>query len=191
MASSGDRPRIKNDLLVRAARGERTPRAPVWAMRQAGRYLPEFRELRVDHDFFKVCQTPALAAEVTLQPLRRYEGLLDAVVIFSDILIVPQAMGLECLMIPGKGPSFPEPLREPADLETRLVLAPPQSTYSYLFEAIRVTRERMDDAVPVVGFAGGPWTLLAYMVDGGGSKTFADSKRWLYAVRHRCCCYGC
>lgn len=176
------RPVLKNDLIVRAARGERTERVPVWAMRQAGRYLPEFRALRRTCDFFTMCETPELAAEVTLQPLRRFRGLLDAVVIFSDILIVPQAMGLECQMLPGKGPVFPAPLLDPSHLD-RLNLSPDASddgAYSPLYRAIKRTRMLMQDEVPVMGFCGGPWTLLAYMVDGSGSRTYARSKTWLF-----------
>ncbi|KAA0148017.1 hypothetical protein FNF29_06961 [Cafeteria roenbergensis] len=184
------RPKLKNDLIVRAARGERTERVPVWAMRQAGRYLPEFRALRRTCDFFTMCETPELAAEVTLQPLRRFRGLLDAVVIFSDILIVPQAMGMECQMLPGKGPVFPAPLLDPSHLD-RLNLAPDASddgAFSPLYRAIKRTRMLMQDEVPVMGFCGGPWTLLAYMVDGGGSRTYARSKTWLFkhgAESHR------
>ena len=113
-----DLPPVSQDLLLRAARGEPTQRAPCWAMRQAGRYLPEFRALRAAHDFFEVCETPALCCEATLQPLRRFPQLLDGVVIFSDILIVPQAMGLEVRMEPG--PVFPAPLASPADLAARV-----------------------------------------------------------------------
>ncbi|KAJ2844608.1 Uroporphyrinogen decarboxylase in heme biosynthesis, partial [Coemansia erecta] len=112
-------PELKNDLYLRTARGESTERAPVWCMRQAGRYLPEFRAIRVENEFFKVCRSPELATEVTVQPLRRYNGLLDAAIIFSDILVIPQAMGMEVQMIPGKGPHFPDPLRQPEDM-TRL-----------------------------------------------------------------------
>ena len=170
----------KNDLLVRAARGERTERVPVWAMRQAGRYLPEFRALRAKHEFFELCRTPKLAAEITLQPLRRFHGLLDAVVIFSDILVVPQAMGMECRLVPGVGPVFSRPLADPARDVGLLELDPPKEAFESLFAAIRETRRRMRDEVPVVGFCGGPWTLLAYMVEGRGSRTFSKSKTWLF-----------
>jgi hypothetical protein len=179
------RPLLKNDLLVRTARGEVGERVPVWAMRQAGRYLPEFRKARKELSFFDMCSTPSAAADVTLQPLRRFRGLLDAVVIFSDILIVPQAMGMHCEMQPAKGPTFPTPLRDPAQLAS-LVLHPDTSEigpFGCLYEAIRETRRLMEDQVPVVGFCGGPWTLLAYMVDGSGSKTFEHSKAWLFKVR--------
>ena len=179
-----DLPPVTHNILLRAARGEATHRVPTWAMRQAGRYLPEFLELRKTADFFTMCQTPALAAELTLQPLRRYADLLDAVVIFSDILIVPQAMGMTVVMEPGKGPTFPSPLEGPADL-ARLELEPDVPTaLAYMFEAITLTRRLAAGlkAVPVVGFAGGPWTLMSYMIEGGGSKTFEKSKTWLVRV---------
>ena len=180
-----DLPPITHDILLRAGRGEATPRVPVWAMRQAGRYLPEFLEVRKRADFFTMCQTPALSCEVTLQPLRRFAGLLDAVVIFSDILIVPQAMGLLVEMEAGKGPVLPAPLDSPADL-ARLTLVPDvRARLAYLFEAITLTRRTAAAevaAVPVIGFAGGPWTLMSYMIEGGGSKTYEKSKAWL--VRH-------
>jgi uroporphyrinogen decarboxylase len=184
-----DLPPVTHDILLRAARGQRTERVPVWAMRQAGRYLPEFLEVRKRADFFTMCHTPAIAAEVTLQPLRRYHDLLDAVVIFSDILIVPQAMGMEVVMESGRGPVFTRPLDSPEDLG-RLRLAPDvRSALAPLFEAITLTRrlaaEEVGKAVPVIGFAGGPWTLMSYMIEGGGSKLFEKSKLWLFRVRRR------
>ena len=105
-----DFPALKNDRVLRAALGQPVDKVPVWIMRQAGRYLPEFREMRLKHDFFTICRTPALACEVTLQPIRRFSGQLDASIIFSDILVVPQALGMHCEMVPGKGPTFPTPL---------------------------------------------------------------------------------
>ncbi|KAJ2783216.1 Uroporphyrinogen decarboxylase in heme biosynthesis [Coemansia javaensis] len=176
-------PALQNDLYLRAARGERTERAPVWCMRQAGRYLPEFRAVRVENDFFNVCRSPALATEVTMQPIRRYAGLLDAAIIFSDILVIPQAMGMRVDMVPGTGPRLPEPLREPADL-ARLV--DQRKGFSvdrelgYVYHAITNTRHALAGRVPLLGFAGAPWTLMAYMVEGGGSKTFAAAKAWLF-----------
>jgi uroporphyrinogen decarboxylase len=127
-----------------------------------------------------MCRTPELACEVTLQPLNRFPQL-DAVIIFSDILIIPQAMGMVVKMVPGRGPVFPNPLVTPADLE-RLTFNPDiEATLGYLFDAINLTRRTVKGQVPVIGFAGGPWTLMAYMVEGGGSKTFAKAKRWLFA----------
>ncbi|KAJ1719946.1 Uroporphyrinogen decarboxylase in heme biosynthesis [Coemansia erecta] len=176
-------PPLTNDLYLRTARGEPTERAPVWCMRQAGRYLPEFRAIRVENEFFKVCRSPALATEVTVQPIRRYTGLLDAAIIFSDILVIPQAMGLDVQMVPGKGPHLPEPLRSPDDLSR---LTDKQSGYSvdreldYVYKAITNTRHALNGEVPLLGFVGAPWTLMAYMVEGGGSKTFALAKSWLF-----------
>lgn len=172
-------PALENDLLLRAARSEPTPRAPVWMMRQAGRYLPEYMELRVMADFFKVCRTPELACRVSLQPLERFTTL-DAVIIFSDILVVPQAMGMEVQMVKGKGPVFPSPLVTPADV-AKLNLTPDiESTLGYVFDALNLTRERIAGRVPLIGFCGGPWTLMAYMVEGAGTRTFAKCKAWLY-----------
>eukprot|EP00941_MAST-03F_sp_MAST-3F-sp1_P001514 g1514.t1 len=172
-------PPLQNDLLLRAAKGEKVKRAPVWMMRQAGRYLPEYMALRVMSDFFAVCRTPELACTVSLQPLERFKTL-DAVIIFSDILVVPQAMGMECQMVKGKGPVFPLPIDSPHDLD-RLNLKPDvEKTLGYVFDAINLTRERIAGRVPLIGFCGGPWTLMAYMIEGGGSRTFAKSKGWLY-----------
>ena len=173
-----DFPKLKNDLLLRAAKGEAVERVPVWMMRQAGRYLPEFRELRKTADFFTMCQTPELACKVSLQPLERFETL-DAVIIFSDILIIPQAMGMEVLMVPGRGPVFPQPLVTPQDLD-RLDMNPDiEETLGYVFDAVNLTRERIAGKVPLIGFSGAPFTLMGYMVEGGGSKTLSKVKTWL------------
>jgi uroporphyrinogen decarboxylase len=166
---------IKKDVLVRVARGEKTDKVPKWMMRQAGRYLPEFRAVRVENEFFKVCRDPVLATEVTLQPLKRYPDL-DAVIIFSDILVIPQAMGLHCEMRPGQGPVFPKALKALSQVELVIDV---EKTLGYVFDAIFHTCEKQND-VPVLGFSGAPWTLMSYMIEGGGSKTFAASKRWLY-----------
>jgi uroporphyrinogen decarboxylase len=174
-----DLPALKSDLILRAARGERTERAPVWIMRQAGRYLPEYMELRVMADFFSVCRNPELACRVTLQPLERFTTL-DALIIFCDILVIPQAMGMECLMVKGKGPVFPEPLRLTSDLE-KLNLTPDVNKHlGYVFDVVNLVRQKSEGRVPVIGFCGAPWTLMAYMVEGGGTKTFHNSKPWLY-----------
>ncbi|KZT12702.1 uroporphyrinogen decarboxylase [Laetiporus sulphureus 93-53] len=171
-------PVLKNDLLLRAARGEETERAPVWVMRQAGRYLPEFREVRAQHGFFEVCRTPELATEVTLQPIRRYSGLLDAAIIFSDILVVPQAMGMDVEMNPG--PFFPRPLDTPADIAKLRATVNVDAELGYVFEAITMTRQRLAGEVPLIGFCGAPWTLFSYMVEGGGSRTYQKAKSWLF-----------
>ncbi|KIO27089.1 hypothetical protein M407DRAFT_73640 [Tulasnella calospora MUT 4182] len=180
MASAQEFPPLQNDLLLRAARGETTERAPVWIMRQAGRYLPEFRALREKHEFFEICRTPALACEITLQPIRRYPGLLDASIIFSDILVVPQAMGLVVEMLPGKGPHFPDPLNEPADVARLRETVDVNTELKYVFDAITLTRKELKGQVPLIGFTGAPWTLMAYMIEGGGSKTLTKAKTWLW-----------
>ncbi|EPT03177.1 hypothetical protein FOMPIDRAFT_1028863 [Fomitopsis schrenkii] len=173
-----DFPPLKNDLLLRAARGEQTERAPVWVMRQAGRYLPEFREVRAKHGFFEVCRTPELATEVTLQPIRRYAGLLDAAIIFSDILVVPQAMGMTVEMNPG--PFFPEPLNTPADVARLRTHVDVDAELGYVFAAITRTRHELAGAVPLIGFCGAPWTLFSYMVEGETSRTYTKAKTWLF-----------
>ncbi|KAI8915906.1 Uroporphyrinogen decarboxylase [Gorgonomyces haynaldii] len=173
-------PTLKNDLILRTIKGQKTERVPVWIMRQAGRYLPEFRETRAVSDFFTVCRTPELACKVTLQPIDRYDGLLDASIIFSDILVVPQAMGLEVQMIKGQGPHFPEPLVQPSDLERLIKKVNVDESLGYVYEAITLTRHRLEGRVPLFGFAGAPWTLMAYMIEGGGSKTLSKAKRWLF-----------
>ncbi|KAJ7067959.1 Uroporphyrinogen decarboxylase [Mycena amicta] len=171
-------PPLKNDLLLRAARGEKTERAPVWVMRQAGRYLPEFRELRKSHEFFEICRTPDLATEITLQPIRRFTGLLDAAIIFSDILVIPQAMGMEVLMNPG--PEFPEPLNTPADIAKLRAVVDVDKELGYVFKALTQTRIALAGEVPLIGFCGAPWTLFAYMIEGGGSKFFQKVKTWIF-----------
>ena len=174
-----DLPALQTDLILRAGRGERTERAPVWIMRQAGRYLPEYMELRVMADFFSVCRNPELACRVTLQPLERFKTL-DALIIFSDILVIPQAMGMECLMVKGKGPVFPEPLRLPSDLNKLNLTPNVEASLGYVFDVVNLVRQKSLGRVPVIGFCGAPWTLMAYMVEGGGTKTFHNSKPWLY-----------
>jgi len=169
---------MKNYLILRAAKGEKVERVPVWAMRQAGRYLPEFREVRAEAEFFKVCRTPELACEVTLQPLRRFD--FDASIIFSDILVVPQALGMTVEMIPGKGPSFPEPLITPEDMAKLDWKCNVKKSLKYVYDAITLTRMKIDGQCPLIGFTGAPWTLMAYMIEGGGSKTYSKSKKWLY-----------
>ncbi|KIY45952.1 uroporphyrinogen decarboxylase [Fistulina hepatica ATCC 64428] len=171
-------PPLKNDLLLRAAKGEKTEHAPVWVMRQAGRYLPEFRKVRESHDFFEICRTPALATEITVQPVRRFSGLIDAAIIFSDILVVPQAMGMEVLMNPG--PEFPEPLNTPEDIQKLRTEVDVEKELGYVFQALTRTRKELNGEVPLIGFCGAPWTLFAYMVEGGGSKTLQKAKTWLF-----------
>ncbi|KAF8558811.1 uroporphyrinogen decarboxylase [Imleria badia] len=170
-------PPLKNDLILRAATTEHTERAPVWVMRQAGRYLPEFRELRDKYEFFQICQDPELATQVTLQPIDRYPDLIDAAIIFSDILVIPQAMGMEVLMNPG--PVFTKPLSVPEDvqgLQTDRVT----ERLQYVYDAITLARTRLAGRVPLIGFCGAPWTLMSYMIEGGASKTLQKSKTWLF-----------
>ncbi|KAF9268238.1 uroporphyrinogen decarboxylase [Marasmius fiardii PR-910] len=171
-------PALKNDLLLRAARGEDTDRAPVWIMRQAGRYLPEFRKVREHHEFFEICRDPTLATEITVQPIRRYTGLIDASIIFSDILVIPQALGMEVLMNPG--PHFPDPLVTPEDVKKLKQVVDVNVELKYVFDAITKTRLELDGEVPLIGFCGAPWTLFAYMIEGGGSKTFQKAKTWIF-----------
>jgi len=179
--SKHDFPAMKNDLILRAARGEAVEKAPVWVMRQAGRYLPEFKAVRSHHDFFKICRTPELACEITMQPIRRYEGVIDAAIIFSDILVVPQALGMVVEMREGVGPVFPNPLVEPADIKSLKTPTEALPELQYVFDAITTTRTELAGLVPLLGFTGAPWTLMSYMIEGGGSKTQAKSKRWLYS----------
>lgn len=171
-------PILKNDLLLRAARGEEVDRIPIWIMRQAGRYLPEFRELRSKHDFFDICQTPELAVEVSLQPIRRFD--LDACIIFSDILVIPQALGMKVEMRPGVGPVLPSPLVLPDDINKLDSKADISKKLGYVAEAITLARHKLDGKVPLIGFSGAPWTLMGYMIEGGGSKTLSKAKAWLY-----------
>ena len=165
-----------NDRLLRAARRQPVDVTPVWIMRQAGRYLPEYRAIREKVEFLTLCKTPDLAAEVTVQPVRRLG--VDAAIIFSDILIPIEAMGME-LELGDKGPHFPSPLRTAADVD-RLSVPDPIERTGFLAEAIRRTRTALHDSVPVIGFAGAPFTLAAYMVEGGGSKSFILIKRLLF-----------
>jgi len=169
---------LQNDLLLRTLRGEATERVPVWMMRQAGRFLPEYRALREKYSFFERCQTPALAAEITIQPVDIVG--VDAAILFSDILVVPQAMGLEVQMVESKGPILPEPILTQADL-ARIQVPDVDETLGYVFDAVKLIKQGLNGRVPLIGFAGAPWTLLCYMVEGKGSKTFDKAKQFCYA----------
>ncbi len=170
---------LKNDLVLRALARQPVERTPVWVMRQAGRYLPEYREVRQQAgDFMTLCQTPDLACEVTLQPLRRFA--LDASIIFSDILTIPDAMGLGLHFEAGEGPRFSHPLRTAADINA-LPTIDPNDELNYVMQAIRVTRREIDGKVPLFGFSGSPWTLATYMVEGSGSKDFAKVKGMMFS----------
>nr|POF20013.1 uroporphyrinogen decarboxylase [Quercus suber] len=176
-------PPLKNDLLLRTARGEKVERPPCWVMRQAGRYLPEYHEEKGNRDFFECCQTPEIASNLTLQPIDRYEGLIDAAIIFSDILVIPQAMGMEVVMLDKKGPHFPNPLESPSDPQYKEVMerkADVDKSLKYVYDAITLTRQKLGGRVPLYGFCGAPFTLLCYMVEGGGSKIFQHAKQWVF-----------
>ena len=167
----------RKDLFLRACRGESLPRVPAWMMRQAGRYLPEYRAIRANHPFLEVCKTPDLAAEVSLQPFRRLG--VDAVIVFSDILIPAEAMGLR-LELGDAGPNLPEPVRSRADL-AGLRLFDPEVETRFLPEAIRRIIRELGPDVPVLGFAAAPWTLACYMVEGRTSDSFAIVKNFLHS----------
>jgi uroporphyrinogen decarboxylase len=168
---------VKNDLFLKALRGEPTTRIPVWMMRQAGRYLPEYLRLREKYSFFERVQTPELAAEITIQPVDIIG--VDAAILFSDILVVPQAMGLEVQLIESRGPFLPAPVRGWGDL-SRISVPEVKESLAYVFDAIRLTKQGLDNRVPLIGFAGAPWTILCYMVQGSGSKTFDEAKAFCY-----------
>ena len=168
---------MKNDLLLRALQGERVERPPVWMMRQAGRYLPDYRVLRAKYGFFERCQTPELVCEITLQPVDQIG--VDAAIIFSDILVVPQAMGMEVQLIESVGPVLPQPIKSLSDVE-KLYMPDVEDKLGYVFEALRMTKAALDGRVPLIGFAGAPWTLLCYMVQGKGSKTFDEAKAFCF-----------
>jgi len=165
-----------NDLLLRACRRLPVERPPVWMMRQAGRYLPQYRAVRERADFLTMVRTPELAVEVTLQPVDILG--VDAAIIFSDILVVPQAMGMALSVEDGIGPRFHQPLRSAGDF-ARLHDAVPADDLGYVLDALRAARRALDGRVPLIGFAGAPWTLMSYMVEGQGTKSFTAAKRLL------------
>ena len=170
---------LKNDLILRAAKGEMTERYPVWLMRQAGRILPEYRAVRNSLSGFKeLVETPELAAEVTIQPVDILD--VDAAIIFSDILVVPEAMGLEYQMIEKKGPWFEETIRSIDDLKKVDLTIDVEERLSYVLEAIKITNKELGGRVPLIGFAGAPWTIFCYMTEGQGSKTFSIARKILY-----------
>ena len=168
---------LKNDLLLKALRGETVDRVPVWMMRQAGRYLPDYLKLKEKYSFFERVQTPALAAEITLQPVDQIG--VDAAIIFSDILVVLQAMGLEVQLIENQGPVLPAPVKTAEDAR-RVMVPDVHERLHYVFDALTLTKKALEGRVPLIGFAGAPWTLLCYMVEGKGSKTFDQAKAFCY-----------
>ncbi len=168
---------LKNDLLLRAARGLDVERAPVWLMRQAGRVLPEYKATRARaKNFVEFVKSPELAAEVTIQPVDILG--VDAAIIFSDILVIPEAMGLPYQMIEAKGPWFEKPVKNQADIEQLKVAE--AGDLDYVMQALKLAKKGLDNRVPLIGFAGAPWTLFAYMIEGSGSKTFSQAKQFLY-----------
>ena len=171
--------KLMNDLYLKAHRGEDIPRYPVWLMRQAGRILPEYRAVRAKLSGFKeLVETPELAAEVTIQPVDLLG--VDAAILFSDILVVPDAMGLTYEMIEQRGPYFPKTIRSTEELSLLDKNPDVSDRLSYVFEAIRLTKKGLENRVPLIGFAGAPWTIFCYMVEGKGSKTFSESRKLLY-----------
>ena len=170
---------LKNDLVLRAARGEDIERYPVWLMRQAGRILPEYRAVRASLSGFKeLVETPARAAEVTVQPVDLLG--VDAAIIFSDILVVPEAMGLTYEMVEAKGPYFEKTIKSEEDLKYVEFDFDVEDRLGYVLEAIKLTNQELDGRVPLIGFAGAPWTIFCYMIEGQGSKTFSESRKMLY-----------
>jgi len=171
---------LKNDLFLRACRRQDVERTPVWFMRQAGRYLPAYRAVRAKTDFLTLCKTPDLAAEVTIQPVEHMG--VDAAILFSDILVIPEAMGMELIIEEGKGgPRFTTPIRT-ANQINRLPIPDPNMKLKFVMDAIRVTIEQLHGRVPLIGFSGSPWTLAAYMVEGKGSKDFRHVKELIYSA---------
>lgn len=179
---SASKPSLKNDRLVRALLKQPVDRTPIWIMRQAGRYLPEYREVREKAgDFMTLCSTPELACEVTLQPLRRFD--LDAAILFSDILTIPDAMGLGLYFEEGEGPKFKTPINSAADIK-KLKTPDPHQDLGYVMDAVTLIRKELAGKVPLIGFSGSPWTLATYMVEGGSSRTFSKIKSLLFQDRN-------
>ena len=170
---------LKNDLLIKACRREPIPRTPVWIMRQAGRYLPQYQKIRSKADFMTMCHTPELAAEVTLQPVNIIG--VDAAIIFSDILVIPEGMGMDLSFVEGRGPVFEKPLRQHQDFEKlRPVIA--EENLDFVLQALKLVRKELAGRIPLIGFAGAPWTLAAYMVEGHGSNNFTHIKSLMYTA---------
>lgn len=168
---------IKNDLFLKALNNETVERPPVWMMRQAGRYLPEFMAIKEKYDFFTRCKTPELASEITVQPIRIIKP--DAAILFSDILVIPQAMGIDVELEDGIGPVLPNPIRKASDVDN-VFIPDINETLGYVMDAIDMTREKLNDEVPLIGFAGSPWTIFCYAVEGKGSKSFDKAKGFCF-----------
>ena len=175
---------LQNDIFLRILNGEITERPAVWMMRQAGRYLPEFRALRDKYDFFTRCKTPELAAEITVQPVDIVG--VDAAILFSDILVVPQAMNITVEMKAGVGPVIPNPIRTIQDLNN-VIIPNIEERLGYVMDAIKLTKELLNNRVPLIGFAGAPWTIFCYAVEGSGSRDYSKAKELCFtnaAVAH-------
>lgn len=168
---------LKNDLFLKALKGETVERPPVWMMRQAGRYLPDFMKLKDKYDFFTRCRTPELATEITVMPIDQVGT--DAAILFSDILVVPQAMQIEVEMRPGVGPWLPNPIRDKKSLD-QVIVPNVYEELGYVYDAIKLTKEALANRVPLIGFAGSPWTILCYCVQGQGSKNFDKAKEFCF-----------
>jgi len=168
---------LKNDLILRALKGEKMQRPPVWMMRQAGRYLPDYIKLREKYDFFTRVETPELACEITLQPVDQVG--VDAAILFSDILVIPQAMGLQVLLEEGKGPLLPKTVKTEEDIDA-LFTDNAAQRLDYVMKAIKLIKQELNGKVPLIGFAGAPWTILCYMVEGKGSKSFDKAKQFCF-----------
>jgi uroporphyrinogen decarboxylase len=168
---------IKNDLYLRALKGETVERPPVWMMRQAGRYLPEFQDIKEKYDFFTRCRTPELASEITVQPIRRFG--MDAAILFSDILVIPQAMNIEVQMKADFGPYLPHPIHDQKGVDN-VVIPDVNIELDYVMQAIKATKDLLNNEVPLIGFAGSPWTILCYCVQGQGSKTYDKAKGFCF-----------
>ncbi len=164
-------------LFLKALDGEQVERPPVWMMRQAGRYLPDFMKLKEKYDFFTRCQTPELATEITVMPIDQVGP--DAAILFSDILVVPQAMGIHIEMKPGVGPWIQDPIRSMADV-AKIQIPEIEETLQYVLDAITLTKKELNNRVPLIGFAGAPWTIFCYLIQGQGSKTFDKAKAFCY-----------
>ncbi len=169
---------LKNDLFLKALNGETVDRPPVWMMRQAGRYLPEFMALKKKYDFFTRCRTPELASEITVQPIDIVKP--DAAILFSDILVIPQAMNIDVEMKEGIGPWLPNPIRSQKDVD-QVIVPDVNEELGYVMDAIKMTKEKLDNRVPLIGFAGSPWTILCYAVQGQGSKNFDLAKGFCFS----------
>ena len=167
---------MTNDLFLRACRRQKVERTPVWMMRQAGRYLPEYRAVRAKSDFLTMCKTPSLAAEVTVQPVDIIG--VDAAIVFSDILVIPEAMGMRLEMVDGEGPRLHDPIRSRHDVD-ELRTPDPATHLGFVLKALETSRRTLGGRVPLIGFSGSPWTLAAYMVEGGGSRDFRTIKRMM------------